>query len=322
MNPEHPNGLHHVTAICGPAQTNLDFYAGLLGLRLVKRTINFDDPGTYHLYYGDGTGRPGTILTFFPWAHATRGRRGAGEIGVTAFAVPAASLPWWEDRLAAAKVQATRRNGHFGDGEVLRFADPDGMMLELVADDASPAGEAWAGSPVPGEHALRGFQGVRATLAQSEGTVQLLTEVLGFTRHGEEGNTTRYVAAASEGQAGRFIDLVVEPRSGRGSSGAGTVHHIAWRVPDDAAQVALRERLLGLGYQVSPVMERNYFRSIYFREPGGVLFEVATDAPGFAVDEPRESLGQDLKLPPWLEPKRAQIEAVLPTLTLPTAHQA
>ncbi len=318
MNPEHPNGLHHVTAICGSAQRNLDFYAGLLGLRLVKRTINFDDPGTYHLYYGDGTGRPGTILTFFPWAHAARGRRGAGEVSVTAFSVPAASLGWWADRLAAAKVPATRGDGSFGDGATLRFADPDGMMLELVADDAAPAGEAWPGSPVPGVHALRGFQRVYATVAQGEGTSRLLTEVLGFSLHGEEGNVARFVAAASEGQAGRFIDLTIEPLDRPGSSGAGTVHHIAWRTPDDAMQVALRERLLGLGYQVSPVMERNYFRSIYFREPGGVLFEVATDGPGFADDEPQESLGQDLKLPPWLEGKRAQIEAALPALRMPS----
>ena len=303
------SGIHHVTAIAGDAQRNLDFYAGVLGLRLVKRTVNFDDPLTYHLYYGTETGAPGTILTFFAWPDAYGGRPGSGQVNATALSAPKGSLGWWQERFKSSGVTYDLPVERFGE-EVLPFRDSDGMQLELVAaDDPRPA---WTGGGVPEEYAIRGVHGVTAHEEGYEMTAQLLTETLLFTPVGQEGNRFRYRAGEGYG----MIDVLCTPDGPRARGGAGAVHHIAWRVPDDTDQLAWRTTLVNAGMNVSPVLDRQYFHSIYFREPGGVLFEIATDAPGFATDEPREKLGEALKLPPWLEGAREQIEAGLQPITL------
>jgi glyoxalase family protein len=310
------SGLHHVTAIASDPQRNLNFYVGLLGLRLVKRTINFDDPGTYHFYFGDGPGTPGTILTFFPWPGARRGQHGTGEVEATAFAIPANSTGYWQDRLKEHGVTVEQAGERFGE-TVLRFTDPDGMMLELIATRASGEAKPWAGATVPVEHALRGFHSVTAALEGYERTAELLTDVFGYVRTGEAENRFRFAAPDGEG-SGRLIDLLCMPDGRHAGGGAGSVHHIAFRAKDDAEQRAWREKIVALGYNVSPVMDRTYFHSIYFREPGGILFEIATDPPGFTLDEKLEELGQNLRLPPWMEKARAQIEEILPAITLPT----
>lgn len=310
------SGLHHVTAIASDPQRNLDFYVGVLGLRLVKRTINFDDPGSYHFYFGDGRGTPGTILTFFPWPGARQGQRGSGEIGATAFAIPAGSASYWLDRLKAHHVVTEPIPERFGES-VIRFADPDGMPLELIASAPSDEVQPWTDATVPTAHALRGFHSVSAVLEGYERTAKLLTETFGYTLANEAGNRFRFIADGAGG-AGKVIDLLCMPDGRRASGGAGSVHHIAFRAQDDAEQLAWREKIASLGYNVSPVMDRTYFRSIYFREPGGILFEIATDPPGFALDETAEELGQHLRVPPWMENARPQIEARLPPITLPT----
>jgi glyoxalase family protein len=304
-------GLHHVTAIASDAQRNLDFYTQILGLRFVKRTVNFDDPGTYHLYFGDDAGAPGTILTFFPWPRASRGVAGAGEVAQTAFSVPLASLEYWENRLREHSVPAEQTGKRFEE-QVLAFPDPDGMKLEIVAHaDAAPA-NAPRYADVPSEHAIRGFHSVTLLEREAEASGNLLN-ILGFHKTAEEGNRQRYSA---EGSAlGNHIDLVIDPKAAYGRSGAGSVHHIAFRAADDAAQLAWREEI-GKYVDVTPVMDRTYFHSIYFREPGGVLFELATDPPGFALDEPIETLGEELRIPAWLEPRRAAIEQRLTPLEL------
>jgi glyoxalase family protein len=314
-------GLHHVTAIARDPQANVDFYTEVLGLRLVKKTVNFDDPGTYHLYYGDEVGRPGTLLTFFPWPLARLGRSGAGQATVTAFSVPEGSLGYWMERLASRGVDHEAPRPRF-DEEVLTLRDPDGLVLELVAragDERAPWSEE-RGGPIPAAVAVRGFYNVTLTEWNPAVTSDLLTGTLGFRLLGEEGDRLRFVTSA-EG-AGSRLDILAAPSAARGVISAGTVHHVAFRAADDAAQLAWLETLAERGLHVTPVQERQYFRSIYFREPGGVLFEIATDAPGFAVDEPVESLGTALKLPPWLEPSREQIEEVLPPIHLPQVHQA
>ena len=311
------HGIHHVTAISGEPQRNADFYAGILGLRLVKKTVNFDDPGTYHLYYGDGGGSPGSIMTFFPWAGTPNGRIGAGQLTVTSFSFPASSLGYWTERLVEGGVRFEKPEDRFGE-TVLRFPDPDGLRLELVAatDDAR---EGWAGGPVPAEHAVRGFHHVTLLSSDQAGTAELMTGTLGFRQTGEAEGRTRF--EAGEGGPGNTVDVANGSGFPRGTMGVGTVHHVAFRVPDEEAQLELRERVAVLGYNVTPVLDRNYFRSIYFREPGGVLFEIATDPPGFAADEDREHLGESLKLPPWLEPRREELEGVLPSLRVPAVSR-
>ena len=305
-------GLHHVTAIASNPQRNLDFYTQVLGLRFVKRTINFDDPGSYHFYFGDDAGSPGTILTFFPWPGATRGSHGVGETTATAFSVPAGSLEFWEKHLLAHGVPAERTGQRF-DEQVLSFADPDGMRLEIVAHaDAAPV-QPSRFADIPAEHAIRGFFGVTLALADAGRTAQVLT-TMGFPQVAVEGNRTRFSAPGAA--LGNHIDLVVPKNPSYGRMGAGSVHHIAFRTTDDAAQLAWKELLTNEGLAVTPVQDRTYFHSIYFREPGGVLFEIATDPPGFALDEPVESLGEALRIPEWLEPRRAVIEARL--VSLPT----
>jgi glyoxalase family protein len=308
-------GLHHVTAIASDPQCNLDFYTEVLGLRFVKRTVNFDDPGTYHFYFGDDAGSPGTILTFFPWPRASRGHAGAGEVAQTAFSVPLASIAYWENRLKQHGVLFERTGKRF-DEEVLTFSDPDGMKLEIVghADAAAPNPPRFA--DVPAEHAIRGFYGVTLLEHQAESTGNFLN-ILGFHKVAEEGNRVRYAAEGngSSRSLGNHIDLLIDPNAAYGRNGAGSVHHIALRATDDAAQLEWQQQI-GKYVDVTPVMDRTYFHSIYFREPGGVLFELATDPPGFALDEPIEALGEELRIPAWLEDRRKSLEERLPKIEL------
>lgn len=303
------SGIHHITAIAGDPARNLAFYTEILGLRLVKKTVNFDDPGTYHLYYGDDQGAPGTILTFFPWAQARPGRRGAGEASQTAFAIPVASVSYWLDRLTERGVPHQVPTKRFGE-TVIAFQDPDGMTLELVARDGGVA-PAKAEGGVPLEHAIRGFAGVTLWSTRPDTTGAVLS-VLGYEEGPREGDVTRW-STKVPGLA-TVIDVKDASAGPRSMSGAGTVHHVAYRAASDADQAAMAEALSLRGLHPTEQRDRNYFRSIYFREPGGTLFEIATDDPGFAVDEPAESLGRSLKLPQWLEPRRSEIEAQLPAL--------
>jgi glyoxalase family protein len=303
-------GIHHVTAMAGDPQANVDFYTGALGLRLVKKTVNFDDPGTYHLYYGDELGHPGTIMTFFPWPLARRGVQGAGQATVTAFSVPEGSLGYWTERLSRLDVAFDDPKPRLGE-EVLTVLDPDGLRLELVAR-AGDDRQGWTGGPVPAEKAIRGFDGVTLTEWNLDVTQGVLAETMGFRRVGEEGNRVRF--EVGPGGAGTRVDVLVSPAAARGHVSAGTVHHVAFRAVDEADQLAWREAVAESGLYVTPVLDREYFHSIYFREPGGVLFEIATDPPGFTRDETIASLGSSLKLPPWLEPDRARIEAALPPI--------
>jgi glyoxalase family protein len=315
MNPSMP-GIHHVTAITADAQKNIDFYCGILGLRLVKLTVNFDDPGSYHLYYGDELGSPGTIMTFFAWPGAYRGRVGPPQATATSFAVPEGALEFWYDRLDRHGVEARPGATRFGE-RVLGFTDPDGMALEIITTTRS-GGQIPTSGPVPAEAAIRGFRGVTLSEGGYENTAKLLTDVMGFRPDGSEGNRFRY--RASTGEFAAVVDLLCVPDARHGGMGSGVVHHVAFRTPDDEQQLAWRAKIVRLGFNVSPVMDRTYFHSIYFREPGGVLFEVATDNPGFTADEVAEQLGTRLMLPPWLEPERPRLEEMLPRLRLPEWH--
>lgn len=305
-------GLHHVTAIASDPQRNLDFYTEVLGLRFVKRTINFDDPGTYHFYFGDDAGSPGTILTFFTWPHAMRGSAGIGEASAIAFSVPESSLDFWKQRLESAGVPVENSDKRFGQ-PVLIFQDPDGTKLEFVGQDGFDSPHTPRTSEVPSDHSIRGFFGVTLCEAGFERTATIL-ETLGFAASGNEGNRFRF--SAHGGALGSHVDVLVQTQLMYGRMGAGSIHHIAFRAPDDAVQIQWREELKKLSMDVTPVLDREYFHSIYFREPGGVLFEIATDPPGFSVDEPTESLGEALKLPPWLESRREIIERVLLSISL------
>jgi glyoxalase family protein len=306
--------IHHVTAITGDAQRNVDFYVGLLGLRLVKKTVNFDDPTSYHLYYGDELGRPGSAMTFFVWPGAPRGRQGPGQVLATSFSVPPGSLHWWAARLRAAGAGVEEAEPRLGD-DVLPFADSEGMRLELVAPARPDPREPWTGGAVPAGRAIRGFHSVTLSLAGQEETARLLADTLGF----RAGPAARDRARFETGEVGGVVDLRSMPDAPPGEIAAGTVHHVAWRTPDDASQLEWREVVAAAGYDVTPVLDRQYFHSIYFREPGGVLFEIATDVPGFTVDEPADRLGTSLRLPPRLEPLRAELEPRLPPFTVPAA---
>lgn len=303
------HGLHHVTAFSGPTARTVDFYTRVLGLRLVKKTVNFDDPGTYHLYFGDETGTPGTILTFFPIEHAAPGRVGIGQVSETAFRVPKASIGAWTHRFVAMNVAHEAPVTLFGE-TVLRFRDPDGMPLALIGVEGAEAEPAWAVDDIAPEQAIRGFHGVTLLLREARPTAAILERVLGFETVGTEGTSVRLKGSAA---LGGFVTIRAVGDFLPGRQGAGSVHHIAFRAKDDAAQEAMAEALVrDHGLAVTEQRDRQYFRSIYFREPGGVLFEIATDAPGFSVDEPTEALGTALMLPPFLEPHRGRIEAVLP----------
>ncbi len=306
-------GAHHVTAIAGDPQENVDFYAGMLGLRLVKKTVNFDDPSTYHLYYGDANGNPGTIMTFFTWPGARRGRSGSGQIGATSFAVPEESLGYWTQRLVEHGVRFGSPARRF-DETVLAFEDPDGLAIEIVARaglNAAPS--SWAGSTVPEEHAIRKISGVTLLEAAPDRTEEFLSGFLGFEKVGEEDGRVRYATPGGES----FADVVAVPDGTTGQTAVGTTHHVAWRAPDDETEEGWRQEAEARGLDVTPVLDRQYFHSIYFREPGGVLIEIATDPPGFAVDEDLDHLGEALKLPPWLERHRDGIEADLLPIRLP-----
>lgn len=305
-------GLHHITAISSDVKRNVQFYTHVLGLRFVKKSVNQDDTGTYHLYYGNYTGAPGTALTFFPWSGLPRGRPGRGQAYATAFSVPAGSLIYWQDRLARLQVTTFPVERRFGD-EVLAFADHDGLRLELVATAENDPRPPTPSVDIPAEHAIRGFHSTTLALNDAAATAAVLTEQMGYHRTAAAGHRNRY--AVAEGGPGTYVDLLVDPAIPNGRNGAGTVHHVAFRVPDDAVQMAARAQLLNHAVPVSPVIDRAYFKSIYYREPSGVLFEIATDQPGFAIDEPVESLGTKLSLPPHLEPYRAEIEAGLPKLS-------
>lgn len=312
-------GLHHVTAIAGDPQTNIDFYTGVLGLRLVKLTVNFDDPSAYHLYYGDATGLPGTILTFFAWPGAGPGHLGTSQITAIAFSVPPGSLDYWTNRLADAGINTERPADRFHE-RVLLLADIDDLRLELIEPARPDAREPWHAGPVPGEKAIRGLHSITVSQQHYEPTANLLTRAMGLRRGDSEDSRFRYEAGS--GGAGTIVDMLDVPATGRGALGAGIIHHAAWRTPDDNEQATWRTQLLRSGAAVTPVRNRVYFRSIYFHEPGGVLFEIATDSPGFMVDEPAQHLGSHLQLPPWLEPLRSQLELVLPSVRLPSGEQA
>lgn len=302
-------GIHHLTAMASDPQHNLDFYVGVLGLRLVKKTVNFDDPNTYHLYYGDRIGTPGTIPTFFPWVGAARGRVGAGSVRVTSLGIPQTALSFWMDRLTSLRV-AFQMVQDLAGARGLEFSDPDGMILRLVPTDTPLNLDSLWLERVTAEVAIRGIVGVEILVRVAQHSTHFL-EALGFTLQLEVGNSSRYVLGNS------FVDVVADLSAPRTLLGAGSVHHVAFRIANDDQQKALLERLHSAGVQASPVMNRTYFHSIYFREPGGVLFEVATDAPGFTVDELEGELGQNLKLPEQYEPMRATLEATLVPLTSP-----
>jgi len=311
---ENIRGLHHVTAIATDPQRNLDFYVGLLGLRFVKRTVNFDDPGSYHFYFGDNRGTPGTILTFFPWPGTRRGSRGTGQIEATAFAISRNSTGYWLERFKQHHVLAERIS-RFGE-EGVRFTDPDGLLLELIAASSLPPVEPWPGSSIPSEHALHGFHSVSAALEGYELTALLLTDTFGFRLSENSVNRFRFVSE-DDTAPGRIVDLLCMPDTSMGHVAAGSVHHIAFRAKDNAEQLKWREHLVDLGYDVTPVIDRTYFHSIYFREPGGILFEIATEPPGFTLDEKLEELGTHLRLPSWYEPSRSDIEKALPPIQPP-----
>lgn len=303
------SGIHHVTAIAGNALRNFDFYTRALGLRFVKKTVNFDDPGTYHFYYGNETGQPGSILTFFPWEGAAAGRGGVGQTQQTSFRVPARSLGYWTHRFIEKGIAHQALEKRFGEA-VLSFTDPDGMSLALVGVPGVENEQGWSNGDVPAEHAIRGFHGVTLLLDDATKTGAILTDVFGFTESGREGSVIRYTAEGAE--LGHIVDIYEAKGFLPGRQGSGSVHHIAFRAADDAEQEAMARKLVsGHGMHPTEQKDRNYFRSIYFREPGGVLFEIATDIPGFAVDEPVASLGTELKLPAFLEPHRKDIENVL-----------
>ncbi|WP_342360933.1 ring-cleaving dioxygenase [Terrarubrum flagellatum] len=306
------NGIHHVTAIAGPARRNYDFYTRTLGLRFVKKTVNFDDPGTYHFYFGDETGQPGTILTFFPWEHVAPGQLGVGETQETSFRIPESAIGYWTHRLLEKGVAHEPARKSFGE-TVISFRDPDGMRLALVSVPGAESEEAWSDGEIPVEYAIRGFHGVTLLLKKGDATAAILTDVFGFNEVAREEATIRLKAGDTE--IGGIVDLRVVGDFPRGRQGGGSVHHIAFRAADDAAQAEMARKLAEKhGVHTTEQKDRNYFRSVYFREPGGVLFEIATDIPGFAADEPVESLGLALKLPAPLEPLRDKIEAVLPEL--------
>ncbi|CAG5005394.1 Putative ring-cleaving dioxygenase MhqO [Dyadobacter sp. CECT 9275] len=304
------NGLHHITALASDAQRNVDFYVGVLGLRMVKKTINFDAPDVYHLYYGDETGSPGSILTFFPYAGLQRGRKGGGQLTYTAFSIPTASLSYWMDRLTHFGVPFAGPYQRFNES-YLRFEDFDGMGVELVANgiDKRPG---WDNGKIPAEYSVRGFYTATLNEFNVDRTVSLLTDVMQHKLIAEETDLFRF--EAPNGGPGSYVDVLRSPKDVRALQGAGSVHHIAFATETDETQLEIRENLFGAGFNPTEVLDRNYFHSIYYREPGGILFEIATNPPGFAVDEKVTELGSALKLPEWYEPRREKIEAGLPPI--------
>ena len=306
------NGLHHVTTMAGDTQRNVDYYTGILGLRLVKKTVNFDAPDVYHLYYGDETGSPGTILTFFPYGNLPRGRKGAGQLTYTAFSVPTAALSFWIDRLHEHSISYTGPHKRFSE-TYLRFEDHDGAGVELVfnEEDKRPGRD---NGQIPVEYAVRGFHTVTLNEANPDQTINLLTETMQHTLIGEEEGRFRFKAGI--GGPGNYVDVLHSPTDGRALQGAGSVHHVAFSTDSDETQLTIRAQLTEAGFHPTAVQDRQYFHSIYFREPGGILFEIATNPPGFTVDESLAELGTALKLPPQYESRRAKVEAELPEISV------
>jgi glyoxalase family protein len=319
-------GIHHITAITSDAQRNIDFYTNSLGLRFVKLTVNQDDPTSYHLYYGDELGRPGTILTFFHWPDAPRGHRGTSEVIATSFLIPENSIKYWIDRFKTKQIEFRGPYKRFDDEQVITLYDPDGLELELVAlksaEDRSV--NVWKEGRIPAEQAIRGFHSVTLSEEGYERTASVLTDELGFMPTRQDGSRFRYEipngCAASPGEELRganIVDVLCLPYTQQTVIGIGSVHHVAWRTPTDEQQMVLRRNIVRAGLNATPVIDRFYFHSVYFREPGGVLFEVATNPPGFMIDEKAEELGSHLVLPPWLESMRKDLEKVLPRVHLP-----
>lgn len=307
-------GIHHVTSIVGDPQRDLDFYTGVLGLRLLKVTVNFDRPETYHLYFGDDFGTPGTILTTFPWPGDRHGTHGSGQITTTSFAIPEGSTGYWLERLMQNRVSTQGPFRRFGE-QVVRFQDPDGLVCELVDRPSESTIPAKNGSGAQAQ-ATTGFAGVTLNSRQPERTAEVLTELLGFRHIGSSDRIERYAPGIST--HGSVVDVVIDPTEPDGTEGPGTVHHVAFRTRDDAEELEWRERLIQAGMHVTPVRDRSYFKSIYFREPGGILFEIATDPPGFTIDEPLDKLATGIRLPPWYEDRRSEIEPGLQTIHLPS----
>ncbi|OPH53425.1 ring-cleaving dioxygenase [Paenibacillus ferrarius] len=307
MTQHQTAGIHHITAFVQNAQETVDFYAGILGLRMIKKTINFDAPEVYHLYFGNEMGSPGTIITFFPWAHSRKGRIGGGQVGITTYAVPTGSLSFWEERLNQFGVPF-EKTSRFAE-TYLQFEDLDGLKLELVERESGALSQ-WSFGGVPVEKAIKGFGGAVLYSTAPDKTADLLQQVMGLTKVGQEGAYARFI---SFGDLGNVIDINVTPMA-YGVGGAGTVHHIAWRAKDDTEHALWRTHVQNSGYQPTPIVDRQYFNAIYFREEGGILFEIATDPPGFARDEQPEALGEKLMLPEWFEENRAQIERNLPPI--------
>src|SRR6185503_10545063 len=315
---ESIKGLHHVTAVTGNGQRNVDFYRNVLGQRLVKRTVNFDAPETYHFYFADEVGNPGSVLTFFAWPNMRRGVRGNGETNAVAYSVPVGSRNFWQEHLQRNGIMPKPIEKRFGEA-VLAFDDPDGMRVELVETSDLPKISFWKQGPIPQEYALHGFHSVTLWLEEVRDTAELLTAQMGYRAGGQEENRHRFVSGANA--VGRIIDLVEGPDRVQAGLGAGSIHHIAFRAPNDEQQLEYQSLIRNAGFNVTDVLDRSYFHSIYFREHGGVLFEIATDSPGFAIDEPVNALGETLKLPEWLEPNRTEIESSLPRLELKSVER-
>jgi glyoxalase family protein len=308
------NGIHHITALAGSPQKNIDFYSGILGLKFLKKTVNYDDPKTYHLYYGDETGNPGTILTFFPWnEEGFRGKRGTGQVGTISFSIPLTSLNYWKERLTKFNIEFAGPLKRF-DEEVLVFEDHDEFEIELVASEEEKR-EGYKILDIPEEHSIRGFWSATIWQDNTAPTEGFLINLLEFKRINKYNSRIRL--GLEGGGPGKYIDLLEIPKLGKGIMGVGAVHHIAYRTDDEKTQLIIREKLIDKNISVTPVVDRNYFKSIYFREPGNVLFEIATDPPGFLIDETTGSLDSSLKLPPWLEKMRGEIEANLPQIKIP-----
>jgi len=298
---QRTSGIHHVTAFVRHAQATVDFYSGVLGLRLVKKTINFDAPEVYHLYFGNEAGSPGTVITFFPWPTSRKGRIGGGQVGITSYVVPVGTLGFWKERFEKFRIPTTETS-RFGE-QLLQLEDPDGLRIELVEREDGPANR-WVFGGVPADKAIKGFGGALLLSTAPERTASVLENVMGLSRVAQEGDYVRFQAT---GDLGNIIDVNVAPVA-PGAGGAGTVHHIAWRASDDEDHARWRSLVEESGYQPTPFIDRQYFNAIYFREEGGILFEIATDPPGFARDEPAETMGEQLMLPEWFEPHRVQIE--------------
>lgn len=305
-------GIHHITAIAGNAKRNYDFYTGVLGLRFIKKTVNFDDPGTYHFYFGDAAGTPGSILTFFPWERMSKGRSGNGMATEIAYSVPEGSLAYWSQRFEEHQVPVTASGKRMGEA-FLAFEDPDGLPLTMIIPSTEDTREPWQTEAVNASVATRGFHSLTLSLRNRTETAKILTDIFDYSLLGQEGNRYRYVTDSVKNAS--IVDLVEQSEGKAGIQGSGTIHHVAFRVSDEDVLMQFREKVLRQGLNITPKIDRNYFFSLYFREPGGVLFELATDNPGFTVDEPLEELGTHLKLPAQYERSRAEIERILPPLT-------